>query len=265
MNIVHKPVSYGEIPEHWVDFEESPRRVRVTFGGETLADTKHAMLLREAGCVPVYYFPEEDVRTDLMQPTHHKTLCPHKGEASYWSVAVGANRVENGVWSYLHPLPEASPIKGYRSFYWNKMDHWYEEEEEVFVHARDPYKRVDVLRGSRHVRVVLGGETVAESRSPRLVIETGHLLRYYLPRQDVRMDLLEPSSTTSRCPYKGKAVYWTAKIAGETYEDTVWSYEEPVPECPKIKDLMCFFNENVDALYVDGEQQVVPKTKWSRR
>lgn len=264
MNTVHKPISYGKISEHWLDFEESPRRVRVMFGGETIADTRHAMLLREAGHVPVYYFPREDVRTDLMKSTDHHTRCPYKGEASYWTIAAGGKAAENAVWSYADPLPSAQSIAGHMSFYWNRMDAWYEEEEEVFVHARDPYKRVDVLQSSRHVQVVVAGETIADSQRPHLVLETGHLLRYYLPREDVRMELLESSPTQSRCPYKGVASYWSANVDGSRCEDVVWSYEQPIAECPKIKGLMCFFNERVDSIIVDGKRLETPKTKWSR-
>ena len=83
-------------------------------------------------------------------------------------------------------------------------------------------------------------------------------------REDVRMDLLEASPTRSRCPYKGIASYWSANINGNRYEDVVWSYELPIPECSKIKDLMCFFNERVDSIIVDGEVIEIPKTKWSR-
>ncbi|MDE0029581.1 MAG: DUF427 domain-containing protein [Deltaproteobacteria bacterium] len=264
MEIVHKPRSYGERTEHWLDFEESPRRVRVRFGGETLADTKRAMLLREAGHVPVYYFPQEDVRMDLLTPNDHHSQCSVKGEASYWDITAGSKTAESAAWSYLDPKPGSRDIAGYLSFYWNRMDGWYEEEDEIFVHARDPYKRVDVLQSSRHVQVTVGGEVVADSTRPRIVLETGHLIRYYLPREDVRADLLEPSDTQSRCPYKGTARYWSVRVGDEVFKDTVWSYEDTIPECPRIKDLMCFFNERVDAIHVDGERLEIPRTKWSR-
>ncbi len=264
METVHKPRSYGEHADHWLDFEESPRRVRVKFGGETLVDTRRAMLLREAGHVPVYYFPPDDVRMELLTPNDHHTYCPVKGEASYWDVAAGGKTAESAAWSYLDPKRESRDIGGYLSFYWNRMDGWYEEEDEIFVHARDPYKRVDVLNSSRHVQVALGGQVVADSRRPCLVIETGHLIRYYLPREDVRMDLMEPSDTRSRCPYKGTARYWSANVNGQPFEDTVWSYEDTIAECPRIRDLMCFFNERVDSIHVDGERLEIPKTKWSR-
>ncbi|MFP6870456.1 MAG: DUF427 domain-containing protein [Nitrospinota bacterium] len=133
------------------------------------------------------------------------------------------------------------------------MDSWHEEEDEIFVHARDPYKRVDALGSSRHIRVLLGGETIAESRSPHLLFETGLPARYYLPEEDVRMDLLVRSERTSGCPYKGKAIYWSAKVNGETFEDVVWSYPDPLPECSKIKGLLAFYPDRVEDIFVDGE------------
>src|SRR5713226_63395 len=249
--------------DHWINIEESPRHLRVLFGGETLASSRHVMILREAKRLPVYYFPQKETRMDLMVPTKQSTHCPVKGEASYWTIRQRDKSAENAAWSYLNPLPGATAIQGYLAFQWDKMDAWYEEDEEVFVHPRDPYKRVDVLQSSRHVRIVVGGETVAETRRPRLLFETYHPTRYYIPREDIRMNLLEPSNTRTRCPYKGIASYWSARINGKLYQDIVWSYQEPIPECPKIKGLLCFFNERVDAIYVDGERMPIPKTKWS--
>ena len=143
------------------------------------------------------------------------------------------------------------------------MDTWYEEKEEVFVHLRDPYHRVDVLNSSRHVRVIVSGETVAETRNAKLLFETGLPTRYYFPKQDVRMDLLESSTLKTRCPYKGIASYWSVKIGDQIVKDIIWEYPNPVVECPKIKDLLCFYNERVEAIYVDDELAPKPKTPWS--
>src|SRR5439155_6071822 len=126
-----------------------------------------------------------------------------------------------------------------------------------------PYKRVDVLRSSRHVQVVLAGETVADTRRPSLLFETGLPTRYYIPRADVRMDLLEPSDTVTQCPYKGRAVHWSARVGGDLVEDIAWSYPFPIPECPKVETLVAFYNERVDELVVDGEVQERPRTQWS--
>jgi uncharacterized protein (DUF427 family) len=251
-------------PGHWIHISDSPRNVRVIFGGETVADSKRMKLLREDGILPVYYFPQEDVRTDLMVPSDHKTHCPYKGAASYWSLKTRDKAADNAAWSYVNPLPQASALKEHFAFEWNKMDAWYEEDEEVFVHPRDPYKRVDVMPSKRHVRVVIDGETVADTRRPRLLFETNHPVRYYIPREDVRMDLLVSSPTKSRCPYKGPASYWSVKIGDEVFEDMIWGYMEPIPECPKIKELLCFFHERGAEIYVDGEKIPQPQTKWAR-
>jgi uncharacterized protein (DUF427 family) len=146
---------------HTLYFEDSPRRVRVMLGGETVADSRHVKLLHETGHLPIYYFPEEDVRMDLLEATDHTTHCPFKGDASYWSVRVGDSVAENAVWGYREPIDSAPPLDGHVAFYWDAMDHWYEEDEEVFVHPRDPYHRVDTLSSSRHVKVSLNGEVVA--------------------------------------------------------------------------------------------------------
>ncbi len=250
-------------PRYRIDFEPTPWRVRVSFGGETIADSRRAMLLLESKHLPVYYFPQGEVRTELLEKTDYHTHCPFKGDASYWSVKVGQWVAENAVWSYLEPLPEAAAIRGYMAFYWNKMDHWYEEDDEVFVHPRDPYKRVDVMNSSRQVRVVLGGETVAESRRARFLFETGLPTRYYVPAEDVRTELLEATDKHTRCPYKGVASYWSVRVGGELYENIVWGYPEPIPECPKIKGYLCFFNEKVDDILVGGEAVPKVETPWS--
>ncbi len=252
----------GVLRAHTLYFEDSPRRVRVVLGGETVADSKRVKLLHETGHLPVYYFPERDIRMDLLEESDHTTSCPFKGEASYWSVRVGAKVAENAVWSYPEPVDSAPPLAGYLAFYWNKMDHWYEEDEEVFVHPRDPYHRIDILESSRHVKIRVNGEVVAETERPRILFETGLPPRYYIPPEDVREDVLVGSQKTTRCPYKGVASYWSVEAGGERVEDLVWYYPEPIPEAAKIEGHLAFFNERVD-LEVDGEKQERPKTQWS--
>ncbi len=255
---------YAAHPGYSIETEPCPKRIRVAFAGETIADSTAVLLLRETKHIPVYYFPRADVRLDLLERTAHSTHCPFKEDASYWTVRVGARRAENAVWSYETPYSEVAQIKDYMAFYWDKMDHWYEEDEEVFVHARDPRVRIDILESSRPVQVILAGEAVAESKRGRFLFETGLPTRYYLPAEDVRMDLLEPSDSATACPYKGRARYWSARIGGRLFEDIVWSYPDPVPEAAKIKDLLCFYNERVEAIRVDGREVPKPRTKWSR-
>jgi uncharacterized protein (DUF427 family) len=242
--------------------ERWPRRVRAVIGDVVVADSTRVLLLLEKGHLPVYYFPADDVRTDVMEPTGKHTRCPYKGEASYWTVKAGDREVANAVWSYLDPLPERTDIKAYMAFYWDRVDSWWEEDDEVFVHPRDPYHRVDVLNSSRHVRVEVDGQTVAETRRPRLLFETYLPTRFYIPKLDVRMDLLEETDTVTSCPYKGQARYWKLRAPGGTTKDIAWSYPFPIPECPKIENLVAFFNERAD-IYVDGELQPRPKSPWS--
>ncbi len=250
-------------PDYKIAFERSPRRVRVQFNGATIADSTQAHLLFETRHLPVYYFPRADVRLDLMEPTAHHSFCPYKGTASYWTIKVGGRSAENAAWGYPDPYDEVARIADFVAFYWDRVDHWYEEDEEIFVHPRDPYKRVDVVASSRPVRVILGGETVAETTRARFLFETRLPTRYYIPPEDVRMDLLVPSEKATACPYKGKARYWSVRIGNRLYPDIVWSYPEPIAECPKVKGHLAFFNEQVDAILVDGVAEPRSLTKWS--
>lgn len=252
-----------EKPVHRVVIQDSPKRVRVFFGDRTIADSRRVKLMHETGHLPVYYFPEEDVDQDCLVATEHTSFCPVKGSACYWSVRVGDRTAENAVWNYPEPVAGCPDISGLLAFYWDSVDAWYEEDEQAFVHARDPYKRIEVLESSRHVEVVVDGIKVADSHRPCILFETGLPARFYLPKLDVRMDLLEPSSSRTACPYKGVASqYWTAVANGRRHADLVWCYEYPIPEASKIAGRVCFYNERVD-IYLDGELQERPVTQWS--
>ncbi len=243
-------------------FEPASRRIRAVLAGTVIADSTDAQLVLEGNGIPVLYFPIEDVRMDLMDSTDRRTYCRHKGEASYWSIHAGEATVTNAAWSYKDPIPQAEEIRGQIAFYWDKLDSWYEEDDEVFAHPRHPFHRVDVLHSSRHIRVTVRGETVAETTRPRLLFETLLPTRYYMPKLDVRMEMLRPSETVTRCPYKGKATYFDVVVGGEVLKDLAWIYESPIPECPRIENLVCFFNEKAD-IYVDGELSDAPRTRWS--
>ena len=157
----------------------------------------------------------------------------------------------------IHPVL-VWEVPYYPAYYLPRAD----VDEPVYTHPRDPYTRVDVLASSRHVRVEVAGAVVADSRAPRILFETGLPPRYYLPLQDVRMDLLRPSDTRTGCPYKGTASYFHLELDGRRYEDYVWIYRYPLPESQKIAGLVAFYNERVD-LWVDGVRQPRPHTKFS--
>jgi uncharacterized protein (DUF427 family) len=243
--------------------EPTPKRIRAQVAGETIADSRKALILSESGLQPVYYFPREDVRRELFEPTERHTKCPIKGEASYYSIRVGDREVRNGAWYYPDPIEGAEPIADMIAFYWDRIDRWLEEDEEIHVHPRDPYHRIDVLDSSRHVRISLDGELLAESTRPKALFESNLPPRWYLPRDDVVAEL-EPTDTVTRCGYKGQASYYAVRLgSGETVRDLVWTYEDPLEESVRIKDLLCFFNERVD-IELDGEPQERPVSAWSR-
>jgi uncharacterized protein (DUF427 family) len=232
-------------PAHKLLMHEFPRRVRATFGGETVFDTVGAMLVHETGLLPQVYVPLDDIRTDLRQPTDHHTYCPFKGTASYWSVTAGGQVAENAIWYYPDPNEESRWLRGYAGFYWDAMDEWYDEDERVEGHIRDPYHRVDVRRSSRPVRVRLGEQVLAETSRPLLLSETGLPNRFYIPAADVRQDLLEESDTHTVCAYKGTASYWTVSAGGRKLADAVWSYPQADGDAAAVSGYLCFRHDEL--------------------
>ena len=211
--------------------------MRVYAGGQLVADSREPVLVWEIPYYPTYYLPADDVFAQL-KPAGDDTYDVIVGDVTIPGAArrqIDLVRLEFGA-----------------------MDEWLEEDEPIYVHPRDPYKRVDILASSRHVEVRVDDQVVASSSQPRILFETSLPPRYYLPLSDVRLDLLRPSDTRTSCPYKGTASYWSV---GE-HEDIVWIYRTPVAESQKVAGLVCFYNEKVD-IYVDGELQERPKTPFS--
>jgi uncharacterized protein (DUF427 family) len=233
-------------PAHVLYLDPSAKRIRAVFNGETVIDSRRAQLMHETGLLPVWYFPEQDVRKDLLVPTERTSHCPFKGDASYWTVTVGDRTADNAVWSYLKPIDSAPPIGGLMAFYYDTMDTWLEEDEEVIGHPRDPYHRIDICRTSDPVEVRVGGHVVAESTRTRALFETGLPTRYYFPVDDIRVDLLEPSTKTTICPYKGHASYWSVVVAGERWESVAWSYLDPFNEVLAVAGYRSFLGDAVE-------------------
>ncbi|HEV2634067.1 MAG TPA: DUF427 domain-containing protein [Actinocrinis sp.] len=246
-----------------VRVEQGHKRVRVYLEGALVVDSTEPRLVWEVPYYPAYYFPVADVRAALAATgaTEHS---PSRGYATVYDVTVGAAQAKGAARRY-----EQSPIEELRGLVrldWDAMSEWFEEDEPVYTHPRDPYTRVDILASSRRVRVEVDGVTVADSVRPHFLFESGLPARYYLPLTDVRMDLLRPSATQSHCPYKGTASYWTVATAAESggavHEDLAWMYRTPLPESQKIAGLVCFYNEKVDT-YIDEVLQPQPRTKFS--
>jgi uncharacterized protein (DUF427 family) len=243
-----------------VRIEAGAKRVRAFLGGEAVADTTTPVLVWEAPYYPTYYFPLGDVRRELLVPEDDVVHSPSRGDARTFTVRAGGEEAPRAALHYADsPIEE---LRGLIRLDWNAMDAWFEEDEEVFTHARDPYTRVDILASSRHVRIEVAGVTIAESTSPRLLFETGLPVRYYLPKPHVRLEALVESPSVSHCPYKGRAEWWSVRVGDDTYEDLAWSYRSPLPESQKVAGLIAFYDEKVD-VYVDGVRQPRPVTKFS--
>jgi len=243
--------------------EPSRKRIRVLLAGEPVADTTHALLVWEHPHYPVYYIPAADVRGELIpadQPASTTDSRSGFGPAEVYDVKVATATAEGAARRY--PDSSADEIRDCVRFEWHAMDEWLEEDEPVYVHARSPYTRIDILASSRHVRVEVDGVTVADSRNPRILFETGLPPRYYLPLTDVRTDLLRPSERHTSCPYKGTASYWSVDAGSGLHKDLLWIYRTPLPESQKIAGLACFYDERAD-VFIDGQQQSRPHTHFS--
>jgi uncharacterized protein (DUF427 family) len=238
------------LQDHLPELIITAKRVRVFYDGSFIADSRRVLLLR--GRPTVYFFPKADVRGEVLEASSKTGHCPHKGEMRYWNVGSGEARCENAAWSCPDTTIDGVSLSGFIAFDWDAMDAWFEEDEEVFVHPRDPFTRIDVLQGSQHVQVMLDGVIVADSQRPVILYETGLPTRYYLQKPDVRLDLLVASDTTTHCPYKGEAHYFSAVYGDNIAEDLFWYYPFPTAEVAGIAGLLSFYTERAGEVLIDG-------------
>jgi uncharacterized protein (DUF427 family) len=253
----------GEYPQIIVPVDHSepvPRRIRAWLGGQLVLDTTRARYVWEWPNYPQYYVPLDDVRTEWLVD-EHRSQPTTRGLAQQFGLVVGPHRRPGAV--RVYPESHLERVTGTARFEWGAFDHWFEEDEEVFVHPRDPYTRVDALRSTRPVRIELDGVVLAESGSPVLVFETGLPTRYYLNPSEVDFSHLEPSATVSACPYKGRTSgYWSVRTGATLQRDRAWTYGFPTRELLPIAGLIAFYNEQVD-VFVNGELQPRPRTHFS--
>jgi uncharacterized protein (DUF427 family) len=262
-------------------YEPTPRRIRAELAGKTVLDSTAAMLVWEPGrVVPQYAVPIDDIIADLVEAGPDEG--DRRGPGPVPLGAEGRTVLTPGTGFGVHttegtPLTVRTadaerPAAAFRPadpdlahlavLDFAAFDTWREEEEEVVSHPRDPFHRVDVRRSSRHVRVELDGQVLAESTRPTMVFETGLPVRHYLPPEDVDTSLFEPSGTVTACAYKGIAAYRSLVLPEHTVADLVWTYADPLPDAVAITGLLCFFEERVD-LTVDGVRHERPVSPWS--
>jgi uncharacterized protein (DUF427 family) len=256
--------------------------VRATVGDAPVVSSRTARLVWEPRrVVPAYAVPREDVAGELVA---HE-VSTGTGQEQPFSLESGGPPVLDPRTPFsVHSCPGASltirtaagdlagaafapvdpDLAGYVVLDWKAFTQWYEEDEPVMGHPRDPFGRIDCLRSSRRVTVSAGDTVLADSTRATWLFETPLLVRYYLPRDDVAMQLLEPSSLHTICAYKGRASYWSARVGDRVLRDIAWTYEQPLHDAVPVRGLVAFFTERLD-LAVDGVAVPRPVTPWSDR
>ncbi|AQA05497.1 hypothetical protein BVC93_27495 [Mycobacterium sp. MS1601] len=246
------PVGRGHI-------EPVPRRVRGFVAGQVVFDTTNAKYLWENAFYPTYYVPIVDVRRELLIDEDHQQNVQF-GPSRLYSLSAGG-RIQPSV-VRMFDADGGGPAAGLASFEWDAIE-WYEEDEPIVGHPRNPYVRIDALRSHRHVTVALDSVLLAETHCPVLLFETGLPTRYYIDRSDLVMEHLQPSDSTSLCPYKGVTTqYWSAQTPAGVQPDVAWAYDYPLPEVAPIARMVGFFNEKLD-ITVDGVALARPRTHFA--
>ncbi len=244
--------------------EPAPRRVRATFGGEQIFGTTRARYVWEWPYYPQYYIPADDIDLRFLVDEHHEQRL-RQGTARRHGLRAGGLDHPGTVRVFGDDAIDG--VAGTARFDWNALDAWYEEDEQVFVHPRNPYVRVDALRSHRHVRASLEGVTLAETTTPVLVFETGLPTRYYFDRTDVAFSHLVPAGTQTACPYKGvTSGYWSVRTGDKVrddHQDLAWAYDYPTRQLQPIAGLIAFYNEKID-LDVDGLRLPRARTHFFR-
>jgi uncharacterized protein (DUF427 family) len=240
--------------------EPVPRRIRAFLDGRVVVDTTSALYVWELSYFPQYYVPVADVDAGVLVDENHQQHLLVRTAARH------GIRADTGYRPGAAHLFTRSPIEGITGTVhidWSALDSWFEEDEEVFVHPRNPYARVDAIRSTRTVSVEVDGVDLARSSSTVMVFETGLPTRYYFNRTEVSFDHLVPSDTFTSCPYKGTtSAYWSLALDGQSVPDIAWAYDFPTLAMQPIAGLIAFYNEKVD-ITIDGQPLVRPTTHFS--
>lgn len=239
--------------------EPAPRRVRGVLNGVVVFDTRRALYVWEAPYYPQYYIPLDDVTRDLLVD-EGREMSLRLGTARRHALRV-ADQTRDAA-ARVYGAGSALGLDGFVRFEWETLDAWFEEDEQIFVHPRNPYVRVDALRSRSPLRIELDGVVLAESDAAVLVFETGLPTRYYVDRTDVRWEHLLPSPTETSCPYKGTTSdYWSARTPRGLHEDLAWSYQFTTDALRAVAGLVAFYDEKVDVV-LDGVRQQRPSTHF---
>ncbi|SRR6266581_3950396 len=239
-------------PEHILYLEPVPKRIRGMLDGEMIADTRRGKMLHETGAFIQWYIPLSDVRADVLEPSDWHTSDLYKGEASYYTIRVGDRVETDAAWRYPRPPEDMSQLARLIAFAFDRLDAWFEEDEQIVGHPRDPYHRFDCRRTSEHVQVRVGGELIAETRRAIKLFETSNPPRYYIPFDDVKPDCLTPSARRGFCPYKGKEAYYTVHAGDATVSDGAWTVYDPFGEAIVVVGHVSFWGMGIEVV-ADGQ------------
>ena len=227
--------------------EPAPRRVRGFLGHQLVFDTTSARYVWEVPYYPQYYIPRADVRAEFLRDENHAQKV-QLGPSRTFSLVGDGQTYESAARVFDDG---DGPVAGLVRFEWDPLT-WFEEDEQIYGHPRNPYVRVDALRSHRHVTVELDGVLLADTHSPVLLFETGLPTRYYIDRTDVAFEHLEPADTQTLCPYKGvTSGYWSVRVGDTLHPDLAWTYHYPLPAVAPITGMVAFYNEKLD-ITVDG-------------
>lgn len=245
--------------------EPVPRRIRGYVAGQLVFDTVRARYVWLWPGYPQYCIPREDIRDGTLLD-EGRTMALRVGTARRQTLRLDSLTRSGAAWEWADDTPRGIP--GSVSFRWEAIDAWFEEDEQVFVHPRNPYTRVDALRSGRSVRVMLDGAVLADAPSSVMVLETGLPTRYYLDRVHIDWIHMRPTDTVTSCAYKGKTSgYWSVTTDRNTYPDVAWAYDFPTRQVTPIAGLVAFYNERVD-LHLEGQLLPRPapitRTIWER-
>ncbi|NID16360.1 DUF427 domain-containing protein [Luteibacter yeojuensis] len=248
------------LPERLLFVEPLRRRLRVRLGGEWIADSEDVLLLHEPARYPVAYFPLADVHPGVLAAEDRVTKHRDLGDTAWFSVTGGDRSAARAAWQHTALPAHADLLRDHVAFAWRAMDAFFEEEERIVGHAADPYHRIDIRQTSRHLVVKDGDRTVADTRRPLVLFESGFAPRWYVAREDIDETALVPVEGQTFCPYKGLASYYDIG----SRKKAAWCYAQAWIEVGRISNLVSFEPGEVD-VWIDGKklalapgQNVVP-------
>ncbi|KAM3504955.1 hypothetical protein MY10362_003239 [Beauveria mimosiformis] len=235
----------------------APRRIRVIYNRTVIVDSTKGSLVWEHDYYPFLYFPASEIHNCTLrnrQPIKSDGII-RASVAELHVAADESRKIPAAVTDRVVRFTDdrgLGALTGLVRLEFKAMDQWLEEDVPIYVHPKDPSKRIEVLPSSRRIEVRVDGKTVAKSAFSMHLHEPRLPTRYYLPIGCLDQTVLRRSELVTKCPYKGDADYYDVVIGGVEYPNIVWYYRYPALECGALAGMACFYNEKVDIL-LDGQ------------